>query len=78
MGPTWVLSAPGGPHVGLINLAVWGKANLGMLILFESFWESYSEYDLNTDYECNLLEMSGSVIYIPVTYTKNIWVVEVY
>ena len=24
MGPTWVLSAPGGPHVGLINFAIWG------------------------------------------------------
>ena len=23
MEPTWVLSAPGGPHVGLINLAIW-------------------------------------------------------
>ena len=23
MGPTWVLSTPGGPHVGLMNLAVW-------------------------------------------------------
>ena len=23
MGPTWVLSAPGGPHVGHMNLAVW-------------------------------------------------------
>ena len=24
MGPTWVLSAPGGPHVGPMNLAIWG------------------------------------------------------
>ena len=23
MGPIWVLSAPGGPHVGLMNLAIW-------------------------------------------------------
>ena len=23
MGPTWVLSAPGGPHIGPMNLAVW-------------------------------------------------------
>ena len=23
MGPTWVLSAPGGPHVGPTNLAIW-------------------------------------------------------
>ena len=24
MGPTWVLSAPGGPHVGSMNLDFWG------------------------------------------------------
>ena len=23
MGPSWVLSAPGGPHVGPRNLAIW-------------------------------------------------------
>ena len=23
MGPTWVLAAPGGPHVGPMNLAIW-------------------------------------------------------
>ena len=23
MGPTWVLSAPGGPQVGLVNLVIW-------------------------------------------------------
>ena len=23
MGPTWVLSAPDGPHVGPMNLAIW-------------------------------------------------------
>ena len=24
MGPTWALSAPDGPHVGPMNLAIWG------------------------------------------------------
>ena len=24
MGPTWVLSAPGGPHVAPLNFAIWG------------------------------------------------------
>ena len=23
MGPTWELSPPGGPHVGVMNLAIW-------------------------------------------------------
>ena len=27
MGPTWDLSAPGGPHVGLMNLAIWYDTN---------------------------------------------------
>ena len=27
MGPTWVLSAPGGPHVGPMNLALWGNTS---------------------------------------------------
>ena len=30
MGPTWVLSAPDGPHVGPMNLAI--KANYGLMI----------------------------------------------
>ena len=28
MGPTWVLSAPGRPHVGLMNLAIWAVIQL--------------------------------------------------
>ena len=27
MGPTWVLSAPGGPHAGLMSLSIWVAAN---------------------------------------------------
>ena len=30
MGPTWVLSAPDGPSVGPMNLAIWVKANLSL------------------------------------------------
>ena len=28
MGPTWVLSAPGGPHVGPMNLAIWAVTDM--------------------------------------------------
>ena len=28
MGPTWVLPAPDGPHVGPMNLAIWNRAAL--------------------------------------------------
>ena len=30
MEPTWVLSSPGGPHVGPMNLAIWGWNRLGL------------------------------------------------
>ena len=33
MGPTWVLSAPGGPHVGSVVLAIWA---ISMAIAIES------------------------------------------
>ena len=28
MGPTWALSAPGGPHISLMNLAIWDSFRL--------------------------------------------------
>ena len=35
MGPTWVLLAPGGPHVGLMNLAIWESvANITLTHLY--------------------------------------------
>ena len=34
MGPTWVLSAPGGPHVGATNLAIGGV--IGYFVTFQS------------------------------------------
>ena len=39
MGPTWVLSAPDGPHVGPMNLAIWDvirgcRVNLNNLLSF--------------------------------------------
>ena len=29
MGPTWVLSAPDGPHVGPMNISIWDMVSLG-------------------------------------------------
>ena len=31
MGPTWALSAPDGPHVGPMNLAIWEPKTLPVL-----------------------------------------------
>ena len=33
LGPTWVLSAPGGPHVCLMNLAIWVRNMLQLVSL---------------------------------------------
>ena len=39
MGPTWVLSAPDGPHVGPMNLAIRGSDKfLSNKIYFEEYW----------------------------------------
>ena len=32
MGPTWVLSTPGGPHVGHMNVAIWGEPSENLFI----------------------------------------------
>ena len=34
MGPTWFLSAPGGPHVGPMNLAIWELKQI-MSVLYQ-------------------------------------------
>ena len=44
MGPTWVLSAPGGPHVGPMNLAI--RVAIGKSPLWNShIWQSLSLRD---------------------------------
>ena len=39
MGPTWVLSAPGGPHVGPMNLAIWVSS--GPVYMLDWHWKGY-------------------------------------
>ena len=49
-GPTWALPAPGGSHVGPMNLAIWGPikynsgcimANVGLVQLYDTLWHVY-------------------------------------
>ena len=49
VGPTWVLSVPGGPHAGLMNLAIWvinrarastGSSNITMRLTLHPQWTS--------------------------------------
>ena len=48
MRPTWVLSTPGGPHVGPMNLAIWA---LNMTKHRESVWIYHGMYGTTRD-EC--------------------------
>ena len=41
MGPTWVLSAPNGPHVGLMNLAIRGTLGFQWFFIELCWWQSY-------------------------------------
>ena len=38
MGPTWVLSAPGGSHVGPMNLAIWVCLQSRYFVQFSRMW----------------------------------------
>ena len=48
MGPTWVLSAPGGSHVGPMNLVIWADSSFAPInetVLFYkdvSYWQGAS------------------------------------
>ena len=55
MGPTWVLSAPDGPHGGPINLAVY-------TILCQSYFFEWSEL-LTRSQECSWV-MTSSLVYM--------------
>ena len=53
MGPTWVLSAPGGPHVGLMNLAIWDIAQCHGMFLSAWHWQwSNIRWIHKTDLNC--------------------------
>ena len=47
MGPTWILSAPDGPQVGLMNLAIWVGMGEPFIWLTQSWW-----YITITNHEC--------------------------
>ena len=38
MGPTWVLSVPGRPHVGLMNLAIWDTNDFILWRTYQQLW----------------------------------------
>ena len=63
-GLTWVLSAPGGPHVGPMNLAFWGIVDL--------VWPIYVGFSATTVHNVSLIlhwvtSRCLASIYIPAT-----------
>ena len=69
IGPTWVLSAPGGPHVGPMNLAI---LDIHIFLCFVWFWLIVSSWiDLHTSCRLTSLEQGQQYYYqIPVKYRK--------
>ena len=53
MGPTWVLSAPDGPHVGTMNLAIWeamlpGAITGAAILLSFHLWYPWWRHQMET------------------------------
>ena len=44
MDPTWVLSAPSGPHVGPMNLAIWEDLNIT-----QGRWNIHTDFGFTKD-----------------------------
>ena len=63
MGPTWVLSAPDGPHVGPMNLVIreviLRKCCFFVTIEWPSNWDGYAQIALHC--ECQLLEELNNI-----------------
>ena len=53
MGPTWILLAPGGPHVGPMNLSIWDCVALGTSVaLHELMFEKITQAN-NSLHRCS-------------------------
>ena len=44
MGPTWVLSAPDGPHVGPMNFAIRGYKNSTAILYVSCYYDSFENW----------------------------------
>ena len=51
MGPTWVLSAPGGSHVSPIDLAIWDMTSFTISKYFFMLWQRAIRWMLRTFYD---------------------------
>ena len=63
MGPTWVLSAPDGPHVGPMNLAI-------IVHIIRLFRDQLTFLPLPAKGACGLLTIAGPTILIPCQLLK--------
>ena len=68
MGPAWVLLAPGGPHVGLMNLAIRaGTVNMRLVTLITSHQSFHHSSHENTQYTRTIHNGMHKVTQIHVT-----------
>ena len=61
MGPTWVLSAPDGPHVGHMNFAIW-----------DHFIDSHRRHDFSLQYDTGEIEQNREMCDTIGVWLRNI------
>ena len=53
MGPAWILSAPDGPHIGPMSLAL-REVSIGAQIAGKPLWELILDWIIETHMNCSL------------------------
>ena len=55
MGPIWGRQDPGGPHVGLMNFAIWGALVFYFMLAFKSCWTNIWVAKMLMWHHCNVM-----------------------
>ena len=63
MEPTWVLSAPDGPHVGPMNLAIWGVIYSALCWCLVVWYSQFPIGQTNTGAMNGVIAISTSLLY---------------
>ena len=73
MGPTWDLSAPDGPHVGPMNLAI--REEIILAIFHKEIWKHWIKHHLNglVQERHNPHELGWSYLYLSCTISEIRW-----
>ena len=75
MGPTWVLSAPGGPHVGPINLAIWETTSHTSGFMHSSFYILHKQVEKMHYFGSwtNILDTSALIMHLRLFFINSFW-----